>query len=363
MNLVCEKDQCAGCMACVDICPKSCITIKDDIEHMNALIDENDCIHCNACHRVCQQNHPAELQAPVAWYQGWAKDEIRNQSSSGGFASAIEKAFVEGGGVVASCKFIDGDFKFDIARTAEELEGFAGSKYVKSNPVGIYKKVKTELAKGTKVLFLGLPCQVSSMKNFVGPKFGENLYTIDLICHGTPSIKLLRMAMEEYGYDLDKCKQLYFRSNVQFGLRTDIKKIAPYRVLDLYLTLFLNGGGYTENCYSCHYAGGSRVSDITLGDSWGSEFKDEESKGISLALIQTKKGQQILDAAKLDLRKVDLQNAINHNLQLQHPSVKDKSHDIFFKKMKKENFKDSVKAAYPKTCLKQSIKAIVFRFE
>ena len=35
---------------------------------------------------------------------------------------------------------------------------------------------------------------------------------------------------------------------------------------------------YTENCYSCRYASQSRVSDISLGDSWGSELSEEEKK-------------------------------------------------------------------------------------
>ena len=70
MSTVCQLNQCAGCMACVDICPKSCITIKDDIEYMNAVIDDEICIKCNQCHKVCQKNHPADLRKPVKWYQG-----------------------------------------------------------------------------------------------------------------------------------------------------------------------------------------------------------------------------------------------------------------------------------------------------
>ena len=60
MNMVCEKNKCAGCMACVDICPKQAISVLDDMEHMNAVIDTNLCVNCNACHNVCQQNKPAE---------------------------------------------------------------------------------------------------------------------------------------------------------------------------------------------------------------------------------------------------------------------------------------------------------------
>lgn len=40
MKTVCTTNQCAGCMACVDICPKSAITVQDNLDSYNALIDE-----------------------------------------------------------------------------------------------------------------------------------------------------------------------------------------------------------------------------------------------------------------------------------------------------------------------------------
>lgn len=32
MNTVCEMDQCVGCMACIDICPKNAIKIVDSLK-------------------------------------------------------------------------------------------------------------------------------------------------------------------------------------------------------------------------------------------------------------------------------------------------------------------------------------------
>lgn len=46
------------------------------------------------------------------------------------------------GGTIASCKLIDGEYKFVLIKSLEELDGVRGSKYVKSNPTGIYKQVK-----------------------------------------------------------------------------------------------------------------------------------------------------------------------------------------------------------------------------
>ena len=64
-----------------------------------------------------------------------------------------------------------------------------------------------------------------------------------------------------------------------------------------------------------------RVSDITLGDSWGTEYKEEEMNGISLVLIQSEKGKELADVSDLVLKDVDLDNAVAHNHQLSHPST------------------------------------------
>lgn len=82
MNTVCNVNMCAGCMACVDICPRKAISVVDDIEYMNAVIDNTLCVNCNMCHKVCQKNHPADLRNPQKWLQGWGEENVRVTSSS-----------------------------------------------------------------------------------------------------------------------------------------------------------------------------------------------------------------------------------------------------------------------------------------
>ena len=113
---------------------------------------------------------------------------------------------------------------------------FIGSKYVKSDPAGIYQTVKNRLKIGKKVLFIGLPCQVSAMRNYV--KDDKNLYTVDLICHGSPSVRLLYKAISEYGCDLTKAKAIYFRSADKFAIETQPVPIIPKGVQDRYKRLF-----------------------------------------------------------------------------------------------------------------------------
>lgn len=151
MKTVCEKDKCNGCKVCLDICPKGCITIDDNIDKINAEIKEDLCINCKLCKRVCPNITKVKKQKPIMCKHGWADCKIRDESSSGGAASAIIRSFIQSGGYVASCIFEKGDFVFIITNKLDELEKFAGSKYVKSNPIGIYKKIEERL-KSEKVL-------------------------------------------------------------------------------------------------------------------------------------------------------------------------------------------------------------------
>lgn len=359
MKTVCELNKCNGCMACSSICPKNCITIADSIYAMNAEIDESVCINCKLCERTCPNISKQEKMSPIEWKQGWAEKEIRSKSTSGGAASAIIRSFIQSGGYVASCLFKGGEFAFELTNNIKVAKKFAGSKYVKSNPEGIYKKVQERL-KTDKVLFIGLPCQVAALKNYI--KNQDNLYTIDLICHGTPSSKLLEQFLSERGYKLKELKDVKFRTKTDMGLSVDGEKINLSRVMDDYLCAFLESIDYTENCYSCQFASLDRVSDVTLGDSWGTEYKDEENNGISLVLIQSEKGKELIDKSGLEFKDVDLDNAVAHNHQLSHPSILSPKRDKFLSLIKAgKSFKAAAFAVLPKMVIKQNIKLVLIK--
>ena len=63
------------------------------------------------------------------------------------------------------------------------------------DPKDSYTKVKQRLSEGKKVLFTGTPCQIAGLYAFLGGN-PENLYTVDLICHGVPSPKFFKKYLE-----------------------------------------------------------------------------------------------------------------------------------------------------------------------
>ena len=124
----------------------------------------------------------------------------------------------------------------------------------------------------------------------------------------------------------------------------------------MYIHAFLTSLDYTENCYSCQYATLGRVSDVTIGDSWGSDQTDsEQGKGISLILCQTAKGMTLVQNSGLQLEEVDVKNAIEANHQLRHPSIAPETRRVFFENLGKGFYKAISKSA-PKVYYKQILK-------
>lgn len=358
MNTVCEINRCNGCMACIEKCPKKCISIKDNIFSYNAVKDDSICVNCGICEKVCPRNKKLKKQKPREWYQGWADDQIRKSSSSGGAAASIIRSFINDGGYVASCLFKNGQFLFEITNDLDRAKRFAGSKYVKSNPIGIYKVVEERL-KTDRVLFVGLPCQVAGLKNYL--KNDENLFTVDLICHGTPSPLLLEKFLKEHGIDIREVTDLKFRDSISMGLVKNGKKICPEGADD-YLLTFLDAVDYTENCYHCEYATFERVGDITLGDSWGTEYRDEEKNGVSLVLINSAKGNELLKDIGMKLMDVDIKKAVAENHQLRHPSVLKPEREKFLGMLiSGKSFSYATYVLYKKTVLKRRVKKVLFK--
>ena len=345
-------------MACLEKCHVSAISIQDDLKFYNALIDTKKCVNCGLCAKVCPRKNESVAIQPRWWYQGWADPELRKCASSGGVASALIRTFILQGGYVASCLFNKGEFRFEVTNDVNTARRFAGSKYVKSNPAGIYEKVQSLLKSNKKVLFIGLPCQVAAIKAFI--KDTNNLVTVDLICHGTPSPRLLTKCLSEYGYTINNLSNVTFRSKNQYKLGTNNKPVAAFHTMDNYLIAFLHSMDYTENCYSCDYATLKRVSDITLGDSWGTDLKHEEKKGVSLILCQTETGKNLVENSELELLDVDFENAVLHNEQLNKPSKCSVFREQFFSNYeKKHHFGQAIFMTAPVLVAKEKIKAVI----
>lgn len=361
--IICPLEECTGCSACFNVCGKHAITMVEGLNgHLFPQIDNDKCVKCKLCINSCPNNKTPEYNTPMASYVATAKDskEVLT-STSAGIASVFARHIILSGGVVyGSCGWDCQHIHHIRVDSLEDIEKLKGSKYVQSAIEDTFTHVKDDLAKGIKVLFIGTPCQVAGLNGFLRKQY-DNLYTVDLICHGVPSQKILTDALHDYlpKIDLSQVK-VAFRKKEKgkslYGLFVNDENGKPlYRSIfpnNDYIVGFLYGLFYRESCYQCHYTHPERVSDITIGDYWDRENKislQNAQNGLSMVIVNTQQGSILLDncASSLDMTPGVYQDFINRNGQLQHPIKKNAFYDSFAALYPEEGFlraaKDSLK--------------------
>lgn len=333
--MICSKENCTGCFACYNVCPKKAIVMKEDeVGAIYPEIIKEKCINCKLCERVCPQLKKLNYNKPQKVFAMYSKNKkIREESTSGGAATLFYIKILNDNGIVYGADNINAEKKFEFIRITDkgDLKRVKGSKYVHCYVNNNYLRVKEDLENEKEVLFIGTPCQVSGLKEFLGKEY-DNLYLIDLICHGVPTQKFLREQLKLCKVNEKKIKKITFRNSSGYKLSiydTNNKLIYDeYSDGVPYCREFLKGTIFRKNCYNCKYARDVRVSDITIGDFWGldknSKIYDDEKKGISLILINTAKGMNLFEKVngEMILEERTLEEAKHGNGQLNKPSDK-----------------------------------------
>lgn len=371
---VIDKEKCCGCQACVSVCPKKCILLKEDSEgFLYPLVNLDLCIKCNACESVCLflKNEPLRTKKPICYAAKTKNDALRISSSSGGVFSELALSVLSNNGIVYGVSFADDlkSAKHIRIEKKEELPKIMGSKYIQSSVTGIFYSVKQDLDKGKYVLFSGVPCQIDGLKLFLRKPY-INLICVDLICHGIPSPKLWR----QY-FDFTEAKfnatitGVNFRDKTngwkEFGIKKEGKNTTQLLSQndDPFMFLFLKNYSLRPSCYACNAKKIESMSDITLADFWGVERvapEFDDNKGVSLVLIHSEKGNNALESLKdkLNLIKVPFEESLKDNPSYFCSSKKPESRDCFFEDMNKTTFKE-LKAKYCKLSIKSKVKHVI----
>lgn len=335
--LTIDYEKCTGCGACVQRCPKQCISwTTKEFGFRYPKIDKDTCINCGLCEKVCPIDEALTVPLEQKAYAAVHKDsEVLAKSTSGGAFTALADAIFAHKGVVYGAAMMDGmQVKHIRAEDKSSFEDLRSSKYLQSDTGTTYQCVKRDLKQGKAVLYSGTPCQIDGLKYFLGKNY-ENLYTVDIVCHGVGSQhyfdKYMDFAKERYG----KIKALRFRSKEYAGWScggvvvvvdsSDCLKKIPYRDFDnYYYAYFLSGDIYRKCCYSCKYANTKRVGDFSLGDYWGIEALNlplKTEKGCSLLLVNNARAGKLLSTiTELDKVETTIEQAAHCNKQLNEPS-------------------------------------------
>ena len=394
VELVKYKEKCCGCEACVNVCPHNAITLEyDKFGFLFPKIDDSKCTRCGLCKKECSYQNDVEcfFKNSQEVYAAQNKNlEIIKKSASGGIFSGIAREFLKNGGIVygVTQEYRNGNINIFHTRAdcVEKLESLQGSKYVQSRMLNIYKEIKDDVKNNRMVLFSGTPCQVAAVKKFFERDVKkENIYYIDIICHGVPSQKIF----QEY----IRLKEKKNKKIIDFKFRDKSLGWLGYKGKILYentygekkeknvnskfssfYNLFLGNILSRDSCYSCKYAQNKRVGDITIGDFWGIDKCQPEllmenggmlnqHNGVSCVLVNSNKGKKIIESYGNEIIKEpsNLYNACKYNEQLNKPSRCNKNRNLYLHKYEMNGYKGIERLFIKKVLIRSCVNKILGR--
>lgn len=289
------------------------------------------------------------------------EDQVMRSSSGGAFIAiceTFEKLYQNKNVYYFGAAFDDNmNVKHQYCKDLDDCIKFQGSKYVKSNISGAFEQVKKMLNDGNAVLFSGVPCQIYGLKNYL-KKFDvptNNLLTIDVICHGTPSNDLWlkykswlenksqsRLIDYSFRYKKEGWKAYpalaVFENGVKFVNTADTS---------VYSKLHMIGYSITEGCFKCPFSNENREGDFTLGDFWNCDKINPDmydEMGVSLIIENNDSYHQILERISLNnsykIAEINDRRYIECQHNLQKATIKPNNYDQFWEFYNQNSFDD-----------------------
>lgn len=403
MIKITEKSECCGCNACVQRCPKQCISMKEDEQgFLYPFVDTTSCIDCGLCEKVCPILNAGNTKEPLQVIAAKNKNENqRLKSSSGGTFILLAEHIIRHGGVVFGARF-DANWEVEhcYAETIEELEQLMRSKYVQSKIGNTYKQAEQFLKNGRKVMFVGTSCQIAGLKRFLRKEY-DNLFAVDFICHGVPSPGIWRKYLEEIKSSRSEAAGkntvlslslksvpvitgINFREKQQggygwkkFGFVVQAKSPSKGDKNSVLLSSIFNENifmkGFLANlylrpsCYKCKAKNGAANSDITIADFWGIQKfhpKFDDDKGVSAVFIHTYKGKGIIKELTigLDIMESNFKAATASNTSFIRSVLIPKRYSIFWSLYEKTNSVQSAVISATKMTLLDRLKSRIRKY-
>ena len=356
-----EQSLCMACSACINTCSQEALAFQEDVwGYYRSHVNYDRCVDCGHCEVVCPAlhlPHKTNEENPTCYATIATDGKILNDSSSGGmFTLLAERIFQLNGFVVGATWTETFAVKHVIIKGTSELSKLQKSKYLQSYLGDVFKEIKEKLEQNFPLLFTGTPCQVAGLKAYLGKEY-EHLLLVDILCSHAPSQLFFRKYLREafpqgvkkyefrhkkYGWDCITIKVTTMDGE------TIIRRGAGE---DDWQRIFHDHTMCAIHCETCKYQKIPRYGDLTLGDFWGIEKRDQEmdtKQGVSVVLCNNDKGRAFLESIPgecLKLKKeVPLQwlggngYAINNSKNYSSPK-----RDIFYREIQTKSFSKAVR--------------------
>ena len=388
-----DNSKCCGCAACAQRCPKECISMKSDNDgFLYPVVNVDKCVNCGLCDSVCPIINENSSRKPFKVFAAINKDEnVRMKSSSGGVFTLLAEQILQEGGVVFGARFDENwQVVMDYTERVEGLDAFRGSKYVQAITGQTFFQAENFLKQGRKVLYTGTPCQIAGLKHFLRKEY-DNLFVVDVACHGVPSPKVWQLYLNQERNNtakmadigkkavftnvdhLPEITEIQFRNkfkgwkNYHFVLRLtflsgeykDIVLSTPFRE-NIYMRAFLHNLILRPSCFDCSFKEGKSGADVTIADFWGIDVVNpqiNDDKGISAVLNYTDKTIKTIDNNRMVFVNSSYENVLRYNSSIVHSAKKHSKYDYFFQKL---DSKDNLTLLISR-CLKPSLLVLIKR--
>lgn len=347
-----DKSKCCGCTSCHAVCPvggnstSRVINMVPDSEgFLYPHVDEDTCKKCGLCDKTCFYNSGTRmkkdvLDKPARFIARHKNADVLRRSQSGGMFAALAKYVLDKNGTIYGAS-VQEDLSVTHVRVNswEDMECLHGSKYVQSNLIGIFQRVKMDLLEGLYVLFSGTACQVMGLRNYLDHTKADTkkLILVDIICYGVPSPAVWKSFVEHMSSKNNSVlKSVSFRDK-KFGwhrCRTSFLSNKGEIVTDLWTRMWGNRMALRPSCYECRFTNLQRPSDITIGDAWGLEKLHPElddNKGMSLLMIHSQIGWDVYEYIKNDIDTWDIDIKDYMQPRLLTPTERPANRDDFWK--------------------------------
>ena len=306
--------KCYGCSACEHVCNTSAIKMdKNEKGFSYPVRDLQLCDDCGECISVCPKLNPgtADTSLEQKVYAAYTKNkDDYSIGTMGSVTLPIMREMIKRNAVIVS-PMIDDDFNvvYAAAETEDEIKDMINPSFVMPDNKDILKRTKETLDAGRKLLFMGISCQISGLKNYLGKDY-ENLITVDMMCRGAGS----PIVFNKY---IDELQERYNSkiADIQMGYKLEASPLSYVRVVfengtmdfvrtskSEYQTAIFERLIQQPACYECQFADPAfSVADITLEGYNVVRKKQPEfakDKAISLIKINSQKGMELFEAVK-----------------------------------------------------------------